>query len=97
VTEQLSSDGKSEIGGVYTSVPDLIDRGLHWREGVERKDGFRLTLVKLDSTSKPLGCWYFPEFSGMQNDLQEYVASNEFTSVEVETLLEALAGFHAAV
>jgi hypothetical protein len=97
VTEQIGSDGASEIGGVYTSIPDLVDRGIQWKDGIECREGFRLTLVALDSKKKPLGTWVLPDFGGIAQDLSEYVTNQEFSNSEVESLVDALNGFHAKV
>jgi hypothetical protein len=97
VTEQVGPDGASEVAGVYTSIPDLVDRGIQWKDGIQCREGFRLTLVALDSKKKPLGTWGLPEFGGIEQDLREYVANQEFTSTEVENLIDALQGFHAKV
>ncbi len=97
VTEQVGKDGASEVAGVYTSIPDLIDRGIQWKEAIDQRDGFRLTLVALDSKKKPLGTWSLPEFGNIEADLGEYVANQEFSTSEVESLLDALKGFHAKV
>jgi hypothetical protein len=97
VTEQVGKDGTSEIAGVYTSIPDLVERGLLWREGIERRESFRLTLVSLDSKKKPLGTWTLPDFGTIEQDLGAYVSSQEFSMTEVESLVESLKGFHASV
>jgi hypothetical protein len=97
VTEQVGEDGLSEVAGVYTSIPDLIERGIQWRDGIERRGGFRLTLVALDSRKKPLGTWALPEFGTIQADLGEYVKTQEFSLSEVDALLDALKGFHVGV
>lgn len=97
VTEQLSGDGSSEIAGVYTSIPDLVERGIQWRDGIERRNALRLTLVALDSRKKPLGTWTLPKIDGMEQDLGEYIKTQEFTSTEVEDLVNALKGFTAKV
>jgi hypothetical protein len=97
VTEQVGQDGCSEVAGVYTSVQDLVERGIQWRDGIDRRDGFRLTLVALDSRKKPLGTWTLPDLGDIESDLSEYVRSEEFSTVEVETLVDALKSFHAAV
>lgn len=96
VTEQLSSDGTSEVVGVFTSVYDLRAKGLRWDEGVARRDGFRLSLVKLDSLSKPLGVWTSPDFAGLRAALQEYVDSGEFDGTSCDHLVEDLAKFASA-
>lgn len=95
VTEQLGEDGTSEVIGVYTSIPDLVEDGLEWCDGIERKSKFRLSLVKLDSKKKPLGCWVSPDFQALSDDLEEYVKTQEFSSVECETLIDALKKFQS--
>lgn len=97
VTEQFGQDGLSEVAGVYTSIPDLIERGIEWRDGLSHQDGFRLTLVALDSRKKPLGTWATPEFGSLQSDLSEYVGTQEFGASEVDALVEALKGLQAKV
>lgn len=94
VTEQLDEDGRSEIAGVYTSIPDLLDGGLRWDDGIEGKTaGFRLTLVKLDSSKKPLGTWQSPGFEGLGEDLKEYIATGEFGEMDCIQLVEELNKF----
>ena len=97
VTEQVGKGGNSEVAGVYTSIPDLVERGLQWKDGIDCRDGFRLTLVALDSKKKPLGSWTYPEFGTIEQDLAAYVSSQEFSMTEVESLVESLKGFHASV
>jgi len=97
VTEQIDESGKSQVAGVFTSIPDLVDRGLHWCDGVEGKHNFRITLVKLDSRSRPLGTWVGPEYGDIADDLAEYVRSDEFSGPQVDSLVEALQGFKASV
>lgn len=90
VTEQLAEDGTSQVAGVYTSVADLVSRGTSYRDGVPGNAGFRLTLVQLDSTRAPLGSWTSPEFAGLEEAWEEYIASNELTLSELESLRAAL-------
>lgn len=90
VTEQLDEFGCSEIVGVFTSIPDLIEDGLKWNDGFSKKDKFRLTLVKLDSKKRPLGTWISPDYEGFETDIQEYVETKEFTTTECESLVAAL-------
>ena len=97
VTEQVGPDGASEVAGVYTSIPDLVDRGIQWKDGIAGREGLRLTLVALDSKKKPLGTWVLPELGNIGQDLNEYVANQEFSPSEVESLVDALNGFHAKV
>lgn len=90
VTEQLGDDGSSEVAGVFTSIPDLVEEGLHWCDETTRQSGFRLTLVKLDSKKKPLGSWTSPDFQSISTDLEEYIKTQEFGTQECESLVDAL-------
>lgn len=90
VTEQLDARGRSQVGGVYTSIPDLIEGGILWREEGEKPHAFRLSLVKLDSRNLPLGTWMSPDYPGIENDLSEYVRTQEFGAAEIEDLITAL-------
>jgi hypothetical protein len=92
VTEKLSKDGKSEVVGVYTSIPDLIDEGLVWFEN-HKHHHLRISLVKLDSSKAPLGCWHSPLFKGMHEDLGEYVITHDFTDEECRELVGKLKEF----
>lgn len=85
VTELLLADGRSEVVGVYTSIPDLIRHGI-------RNDGrpLRLTLTKLDSDKLPFGTWTGPDFRGLEEDVQQFVRTEEFGVDEVKALLRAL-------
>jgi hypothetical protein len=93
VTEQVGSDGTSRVAGVYTSIHDLMSRGVQWMDGIDQRSSFRLTLVQLDSDKVPLGAWKAPDFSGMEQDLQEYVASDELNAQDVEQLASELRAF----
>ena len=93
VTEQLGADGTSMVGGVYTSIHDLISRGVQWMDGIEKRQGFRLSLIQLDSDKPPLGTWHSPSFSGIESDLQEFVKSEELNAQEVESLSSDLRAF----
>ena len=97
VTEQLGADGTSEVAGVFTSIPDLIERGLQWCDGIDKRHSLRLTLVALDSRKKPLHSWTLPEIGGVEEDLGEYVKTQEFSPSEVGELVGALKGFTANV
>jgi hypothetical protein len=90
VTEHVQPDGGSQVIGVYTSIPDLIDKGMRWAPGEE---GFRVSLVKLDHEGEPFGCWSSPGFAGMEADLQEFVKTGEFSGPETEALAMALREF----
>lgn len=96
VTEVLGDDDKSAVSGVYTSIHDLLERGLHWPQDMTAHAGFRVTLVKLDSDKPPLGQWVSPDFAGMREALQEYVATDEFNAQDCELLVDNLAQFAQA-
>ena len=85
VTEKLFEDGHSEVAGIYTSIPDLIDVGLQ-NSG---KD-FRLNLCELDCPSAPLLCLEKPEFSSLVEKLSPMIKDGEFSSEDVSRLSQAL-------
>ncbi len=90
VTEQLDESGLSEVAGVYTSIQDLTSRGFNWKDGIEKSAGFRLSLVQLDSSKKPLGTWSSPDFGSIESDLEPYIASDEMNAQDVEGLVKDL-------
>ncbi|MBV6458340.1 MAG: hypothetical protein HONBIEJF_01467 [Fimbriimonadaceae bacterium] len=85
VTE-VSEAGNVRVAGVYTSIPDLIEKGL------ENGAVTRISLVKLDSCDGPLGRWESPSFGNMREDLQAYVATGEFALDEIQSLAMAISG-----
>ena len=87
VTEHVDPTGASKIIGVYTSIPDLIRHGLQMPQGQGR---LRLTLTKLDSSQEPLGCWLEPRFEGLQERLEEFVVTEEFSKDHCSSLVSAL-------
>lgn len=93
VTEQLDENGNSEVVGVYTSIYDLTSKGLRWDDECKGRAGFRVSLVKLDSQAKPLGCWQGPEFANIVEDLQPFVDTTEFDGPAVEKLAVDLRNF----
>lgn len=93
VTEQLDNEGQSEICGVFTSIPDLVEEGLRWNDEIDKTSCFRISLVKLDSKHKPLGMWQSPDYKNLGDDLQEYVQTQEFSTPECESLLDGLKEF----
>lgn len=93
VTEQLGSDGRSQVAGVFTSIQDLSGRGIAWMDGIDKRDGFRVSLVQLDSSKLPLGTWVTPDFSGIEEDLQEFVRTEELGAQDVEQLASDLRAF----
>ena len=82
VLEVVDSSGKSEVYGVYTSIQDLIEKGLHLAGPEIKNNQVRLTLVKLDSAEPPLGQW-FDSIECLENELKPFVESGE---LEIETL-----------
>lgn len=82
---RMMDDGCSTVLGVYTSIPDLVRNGL---PQAERFPGFRLSLVKLDSSDTPLGVWESPDFEGLADALKTYVSTDEFSADQCELLLQ---------
>jgi predicted transcriptional regulator len=97
VTEQLDENNGSQVAGVFTSIQDLVEKGLLFIDDIDKRHGFRLTLVKLDSRKKPLGSWVSPDYPGIEDDLAEYVKTQEFGVNEIEELVEALKAFQVPV
>jgi hypothetical protein len=95
VAEQVEVDGTSQVTGIYTSIQDLIQKGLHWCKGDGKSASYRLTLVKPDSFNCPLGVWQSPDFAGMNEALEQFVSSNEYTREECLFLQSELASFMA--
>lgn len=78
--------------GVYTSIQDLVDKGLKWSEGSGGRT-LRLTLVKPDTFDKPLGSWNGGALDGLAGDLRAFVETHEFTEEEVNHLVQSVAAF----
>lgn len=87
VVEEVEQTGRSQVIGVYTSIQDLINRGLAC---IDTGNDIRLTLTKLDSTKPPLGCWASPRFESLETDLEEYVKTDEFTLESCKALCDEL-------
>ena len=94
VTEQTDPQGIFRTTGVYTSIPDLIDEGLRWLEPAGKS--FRISLVKLDCRGDVLAAWTSPDFKGLDDKVQEFVATGEFAIDECQNLRTALDGFMSA-
>ncbi|MCU0316021.1 MAG: hypothetical protein MUC92_05470 [Fimbriimonadaceae bacterium] len=90
VTEAVRSDGSSSITGVYTSIPDLMNKGLGENGLAFGPNCLRLTLVKLDSSKEPLGAWTSPTFEGMREALEEFVETQEFNGPACDELVAHL-------
>jgi len=89
VTEEVSANGSSGLGGVFTSIPDLVHNGIEKRNGKPSK--LRLSLVKLDCPDGPLGVWEGPKFEGIADSLQDYVRTDEFSADQCKLLVDQLA------
>ncbi len=87
ITERRLDGGAYEATGVYTSIHDLMERGLPRHTG-----GLRLAIVKLDSDGDPLGRYASPAFEGLAEDLLTYVRTEEITEDQRQTLIRALQG-----
>lgn len=85
ITEHVRSNGSTMASGVYTSVYDLIERGLP-----RHRDGLRLTIAKVDSDADPIASYTSPGFAGLEDDLLTYVKTEEITEDQRQSLLKAL-------
>ncbi len=86
VSESVAADLTSSVLGAYTSIPDLMERGLRPREG----ESLRLTLTKLDSRKEPFGVWSDAHPDDLVAGLQPFVETEEITTESVLALVEAL-------
>ena len=94
IVEQIGTDGSSQVTGVYTSIQDLVGKGLQWSPDINSQQ-MRLTLLKPDTFNHPLGTWNRADFDGLRGALQTYVQTHEFSEEEVDTLCQALNAFVA--
>lgn len=90
VTEQLDKEGRSEVTGVYTSIPDLVETGIKMKDFCKKKDGFRITLWALDTDNPPLLEICSPNFHDVEEKLTPFIQTGEITSEEAVRLAEAL-------
>ena len=90
VTEQVDENGNSDVTGVYTSIPDLIELGLGIRDVSDKKAAYRLSLCELDSKDKPLLTIESPNFEGLADDLRPILESGEISHEEYASLQDAL-------
>lgn len=90
VTEQIDGQGRSEVTGVFTSVPDLIDIGLGVREISEKRAGFRVSLCELDCKDMPLLTLESPGFEGFEAKLTPFMQTGEISREEYNSLADAL-------
>lgn len=73
VTESLCENGSS-VNGVYTSFVDLIGKGL-----ATGPCPIRLNLFTLDAPGNGLGTWTADNAISIVEDLEQFVASGEFS------------------
>ncbi|MBS1721065.1 MAG: hypothetical protein JST35_11520 [Armatimonadetes bacterium] len=85
VVENGSSAESRTVKGVYTSIPDLLSKGMH-----HERSGTRLTLVKLDAEEAVLGTWDGPTFSGVVAGIEPFVSSGEIPRDHLDQLTHAL-------
>jgi hypothetical protein len=90
VTEQIDNDGHSQVTGVFTSIPDLIELGIGVRGICDKSAAFRLTLVELDSREMPLISLESPDFDNYQSKLAPFLESGEVSREEFNSLADAL-------
>ncbi|MBL1150672.1 MAG: hypothetical protein HND42_10745 [Armatimonadetes bacterium] len=90
VTEQLDDAGRSEVTGIFTSIPDLVERGVGIRPICDKNAGFRITLCALDSPNAPLARFGEAEFGEVEMRLAEFIETGEISTEEVATLAATL-------
>lgn len=90
VTEQLDEDGRSQVTGVFTSVHDLLEHGIGIRDISDKRAGYRISLVELDSPKLPLCVFTSPDFGDVAKTLQPFVETGELSADEVSWICEAL-------
>ena len=84
IVEEIADNGASRVTGVYTSIPDLIHRGL--KPGLS----LRLTIHKPDTYDCPLGQWTNDSFPQLAGGLEQFVQTHEYSVEEVKTLVAAV-------
>ena len=83
VTETVDPAGDSRVLGVFTSIPNLVKSGL---SGCVDLDHLRLTLTKLDCCEGPVATWSAQTFHRLESDLAHFVATEEFTAEQCQSL-----------
>jgi len=84
IVEEFDDAGATHVSGVYTSIPDLIHRGL--KTGAR----IRLTIHKPDTYHAPLGQWTNGTLAQIGDDLNQFVQTHEYSVEEVKSLAEAV-------
>jgi hypothetical protein len=86
----MDESGDSQVTGVFTSIPDLIELGLGVREICEKRAAFRVTLCELDSKDMPLLSLESPGFENYQAKLSPFLETGEVSREEFNALADAL-------
>jgi hypothetical protein len=94
VTEELNGGGASRVTGVYTSVPDLCEKGFAFLTDSTYTCAFRISLVALDKPGA-LGVWTSPDFGSLRADLEEYHETGELAEHDLDMLSETVSRFLA--
>lgn len=94
VTEFIAPNGASTIGGIYTSIPNLLHRGLN---ADSRPAGrLRLTLSALNSDEGTFGTWTEPHFGGLDEVLAQFVRTEEISAEHCQMLLAEISSSNRA-
>lgn len=84
IVEEFDSAGATRVTGVYTSIPDLVHRGL--KPGSQ----LRLSIHKPDTYDQPLGQWTNSTFGEIADGLGQFVQTHEYSVEEVKTLADTV-------
>ncbi|GIV01765.1 MAG: hypothetical protein KatS3mg015_0595 [Fimbriimonadales bacterium] len=90
VTEQLDDEGHSDVTGVYTSIPDLVEIGLGLKDYSPHQKTVRLSLCELDASKPPLVTLFWNEYDKLESLLKPFVDDGEMTHEDVMMLVDAL-------
>jgi hypothetical protein len=88
VIEQMNDNGSSKVCGVFTSIPDLLDRGLC--DCGKSGEKLRLSLHKLDCSQGALGTWIQGDSPQFLDDLKQFVETGEMNDSDCKELAAAL-------
>jgi len=88
IVESVHADKTSSVQGVYTSIVDLIDKGL----GRRGQGPIRLSLTKLDDDQGVLGTWMEADQDGLTMALEPYWQGGTFDQRECSDLVHAFCG-----
>lgn len=91
VTEEHSADGSVHATGVYTSVPDLLEKGLRFVG--EESSHLTLKLIKLDSRKGPIGAWGKDNLGSLESEMQQFIETGEVSIEHVNNLVDGLHEF----